>query len=173
MLEIRLETPEDINAIGCVNEKAFGRKQEKELVDKLRQHGRLTLSLVAVKEDRIVGHIAFSPVTIESDTGSFSAITLAPLAVLPEYQKQGIGTQLVDAGLEYCRKLGYGVVVVVGHPQYYPRFGFIMAEQKGISCEFEVPPEAFMLLELQPGALAGRNGMVKFQPEFQDAIEAM
>ena len=172
MISIRREMPEDIEAIGYVNEQAFGRKQEKELVGKLRQHGKLTLSLVAVEEGKIVGHIAFSLVTVESDTDSFDAITIAPLAVLPERQKQGIGTRLVDASLKQCRQLGYEVVVAVGHPQYYPRFGFIMAKQKGISCEFEAPPEAFMLLELQPDALAGRTGMVKFQPEFREAVQS-
>ncbi len=171
MIKIHPETPEDIEAIGCVNEQAFGKQQEKELVDKLRRHGKLIVSLVAVKEREVVGHIAFSPVAVESEKDSFPAITLAPLAVLPDCQKQGIGTMLMDAGLDYCRKLGHEVVFLVGHPQYYPRFGFIKAGEKGIKCEFEAPPEAFMLLELQPGALAGRKGMVRFQPEFHEAIK--
>ena len=136
----------------------------------MHRHGKLTISLIAVKECRIVGHIAFILVAVKSAGAGFKAVILAPMAVLSECQGQGIGTQLVKAGLEQCRNLGYEVVVVVGHPQYFPHFGFTMAGQKGISCEFEVPQEAFMLLELQPDALAGRTGMVKFQPEFQEAM---
>ena len=173
MFEIRRETAEDIEAIGCVNEKAFGQKQERELVDKLRQHGKLILSLVAVEDGKIVGHIAFSPVMVESEDGSFSAVTLAPLAVLPQRQKQGIGTKLINTAIGHCRKLGHELIFLVGHSQYYPRFGFIKAGEKGIKCEFKAPPEAFMLLELKPDALAGRTGIVKFQPAFHEAIEAM
>ncbi len=155
MVEIRRKAPEDIAAVSYVNEQAFGWKQEKEMVDKLRQHGKLILSLVAVEEEQIIGHIAFSLVNVKSEDGSFPAITLAPLAVLPRYQKQGIGTQLTNTAIEHCRKLGHEVIFLVGHPQYYPRFDFIKAGGKGIKCEFEAPPEAFMLLELKPGALAG------------------
>ncbi len=170
MLKIRPETPEDIDSIRYINEQAFGQKQESELIDKLHKRGVLILSLVAVKDREIVGHIAFSPVVIESEYSSFEAITLAPMAVLPAYQKQGIGGRLVGTGLEQCRKLGHEIVIVVGHPDYYPRFGFVLAKPKGISCEFEVPEEAFMILELRKGALAGRSGIVKFQPEFRDAV---
>ena len=85
-------------------------------------------------------------------------------------RKQGVGAQLVEAGLKQCHQIGYELVMVVGHPQYYPRFGFIMAKQKGISCEFEVPDEAFMLLELKPDALAGRSGKVRFEPEFHEVM---
>ena len=90
------------------------------------------------------------------------------MAVLPAHQGKGIGSQLVRAGLEKCRSLGYEVVVVVGHPNYYPRFGFVTAKPKGLKCEFEVPDEAWMVLELREGALAGRQGTVKFQPEFEE-----
>ena len=165
MLSIRLETPADIDVIHCVNEQAFGRKDEADIVDKLRDRAALTLSLVAVQDNEVVGHIAFSPAAIESDSSSFEAISLGPIAVLPAYQRQGIGEQLVRAGLDECRKLGHGVVLLVGHPGYYPRFGFVLASSKGISCPFEVPDEAFMVLELQPGALADRSGLVRFPPE--------
>jgi len=167
MLIIRLETPEDIDSIRYVNEQAFAQKEEAELVDKLRNRAALTLSLVAVQKNEVVGHIAFSPVVIESERLSFEAIALAPMAVLPAYQRKGIGGQLVCAGLEECRNLGHEIVVVLGHPTYYSRFGFMSARPKGISCEFEVPEEAFMVLELREGALAGRVGIVKFQPEFK------
>jgi len=165
MLSIRLETPADIDVIHCVNEQAFGRKDEADIVDKLRDRAALTLSLVAVQDNEVVGHIAFSPAAIESDSSSFEAISLGPIAVLPAYQRQGIGGQLVSAGLEECRKLGQEIVVVVGHPAYYPRFGFMPAMPKGIGCQFEVPEEAFMVLELRAGALVGRSGKVRFQPE--------
>ncbi|MFC1958252.1 GNAT family N-acetyltransferase [Chloroflexota bacterium] len=167
MLTIRKETPEDIDSIRYVNEQAFGQKEEAEIIEKLRNHGVLTISLVAAQNDEIVGHIAFSPVTVESDCSSFEAIALAPMAVLPEYQRKGIGSQIVQAGLEECRRLGYETVVVMGHPDYYPRFGFVMARPKGIDCEFEAPDEAWMILELQEGALAGRQGTVRFQAEFK------
>jgi putative acetyltransferase len=166
VLTVRPETPEDIDPIRYVNEQAFGQEEEAEIVAKLRDRAALTVSLVASQENEVVGHIAFSPAAIELESLSFEAVTLAPMAVLPAYQKQGIGGQLIRAGLEECRGLGYEVVVVLGHPTYYPRFGFVPAKPKGITCEFEVPEEAFMVLELREGALTGRSGMVKFQPEF-------
>ena len=169
MLKIRPETPEDEASIRQVNEEAFGQKEEAEIIEKLRNRGVLTLSLVAVQDGSIIGHIAFSLVKVESERSTFEAITLAPMAVLPGYQSKGIGSQLVRAGLEKCRHLGHEVVFVLGHPDYYPRFGFVLAKPKGIECEFEVPDEAWMVLELREGALAGRQGTVRFQPEFKDA----
>jgi putative acetyltransferase len=169
MLIIRPETSKDMAAIRHVNEKAFGQKEEAEIVDKLRSRDVLTISLVAVQGNKIIGHIAFSPVKVESKHSSFDAIALAPMSVLPASQRQGIGSQLVRAGLEECRRLGCEVVVVLGHPEYYPRFGFVPAKPKGIDCQFEVPDEAWMILELKEGALAGRRGTVKFQPEFSRA----
>jgi putative acetyltransferase len=169
MLIIRPETREDVAAIRHINEEAFGQKEEAEIVEKLRNRGVLTISLVAVQDNEIVGHIAFSPLKIESEHSSFGAIALAPMSVLPAYQRKGIGSQLVDAGLKECRRLGHEIVVVLGHADYYPRFGFIQAKTKGIDCEFQVPDEAWMILELREGALAGRRGTVKFQPEFREA----
>ena len=115
MITIRRETPEDEAAIHQVNEEAFGRKEEGELIAKLRNRGLLTLSLVAVQDNGIVGHIAFSPAKVESESSSFEAINLAPIAVLPQYQRKGIGSQLVWTGLEECRRLGHEIVVVLGH----------------------------------------------------------
>ena len=170
MLIIRRETPEDIDSIRHVNEMAFGRREEAEMIDKLRNRDALTLSLVAVQDGQIVGHISFSPVIVESDCLSFEVISLATMAVLPEYQRSGIGSQLVRAGLEECHRLGHEIVVVLGHPDYYPRFGFVLARPEGIDCEFEAPDEAWMVLELREGALAGRSGTVKFQPEVHEAM---
>lgn len=167
---IRPEQPEDREAIRSVNDRAFGQKQEGWLVDELRDRGMVILSLVAILEEKIVGHILFSPVTVESEHSSFAAVALAPMAVLPEYQRRGIGSQLVLAGLRECRKMGHEIVFVLGHPEYYPRFGFVPARGRGIECEFECPEEAWMVRELREGALAGRKGTVKFQPEFRKAI---
>ena len=169
MLIIRPETPEDKASIRHVNKEAFGQEEEAGIIEKLRNRGVLTISLVAVQDDRTVGHIAFSPVKVESERSSFEAIALAPMAVLPAYQRKGIGSQLVRSGIKECQHLGHEIIVVLGHPNYYPRFGFVPAKPKGIKCEFEVPDEAWMILELREGALAGRQGTVSFQPEFKEA----
>lgn len=166
-MNIRAETPEDYSAVHVVNEEAFGSSGEAELVDALRKSAGPYISLVAEMESRIVGHIFFSPVLIESAAATKpAALGLAPMAVLPEFQNRGIGSRLVSRGLEECLKLGYEVVVVLGHPEYYPRFGFVTARQKGLSCEYPVPDEAFMVVELKEGALAGQTGLVRYRPEF-------
>lgn len=170
MLVIRPETPEDSAAIRNVNEEAFGSSVEADLVEKLRSRQKYTLSLVATDGDKIIGHILFSPVTIGEGNTSFGALGLGPMAVLPSYQKKGIGSQLVRAGLEECRRLGHKIVVVLGHSDYYPRFGFIPAKPRGIACELEVPDEAWMVLELRENALTGKSGTVKFQPEFHEVV---
>lgn len=170
MLTIRQEIPEERASIHYVNQEAFGRNQEADLVDKLRKRGVLTVSLVAVQETAVVGYIAFSPVEIASEKSSFGALTLAPVAVLPAHQNKGNGSQLVIAGLEECHRLGHEIIVLAGHPNYYPRFGFVPAYAKGIECEFEVPDEAWMIVELKQGALEGRQGKVRFQPEFKEAM---
>ena len=170
MLTIRPETQEDETPIHYVNQEAFGRNQEADLVNKLRKRGVLTVSLVAVQKTAVVGHIAFSPVEITSEKSSFEALTLAPVAILPAHQNKGIGSQLVIAGLDECRRLGHEIIVLAGHPNYYPRFGFVRGSTKGIECEFRVPDEAWMIAELKQGALAGRRGKVRFQPEFREAM---
>lgn len=165
-MTIRPETPEDIAAIHRVNELAFGRLGEADLVDALREEARPFLSLVADQDGQVVGHICFTPVTIESEGGSFTAMGLAPMAVVPGLQNEGIGSQLVRSGLEECRRIGHDVVVVLGHSEYYPRFGFLPASRKGLRCEYPVPDEVFMVVELSPDALAGRTGLVKYHPAF-------
>jgi len=167
---VRLEESRDFNAVRQVNEQAFGRKEEAELVDKLRAAGKSALSLVASRGDRIIGHIMFSPSTVESEDGDFETLMLAPVAVLPECQRQGIGSKLVRTGLEECRRLKWDLVLVLGHAEYYPRFGFTTARAHGIACEFEVPDEAWMVIELSEGALIGRTGTARFQPEFSEAL---
>ncbi|MCI0691175.1 N-acetyltransferase [candidate division KSB1 bacterium] len=169
MVTIRPEQPKDLAGVRHVNERAFGRPNEADLVDALRAHSKAMLSLVAVQDNKIVGHILFSPMTIESEGKSFSAIGLGPMAVLPEYQRTGIGSALIDQGLEQCREAGHACVVVLGHPEYYPRFGFVPASKYGIKCEYNAPDEAFMVIELRKGALRGRSGTVKYQHEFNEA----
>ena len=169
MLIIRMETEADRIAVRQVNEEAFGRVNEAELVEALRKNARPQISLVAELDGQIVGHIFFSPVRIEEGASAFTALGLAPMAVLPELQNKSIGSQLVRRGLDECRNMGHDVVVVLGHPEYYPRFGFVPAKTKGLKCEYEVPDDVFMVAELRDGALAGRRGVVKYRPEFSNA----
>jgi putative acetyltransferase len=163
---IRTETSEDIPEIHAVVHAAFGQPGEADLVDALRRSGALTLSMVAVVGSRIVGHIAFSPLTI---AGEPRALALAPMAVAPDCQRQGIGSALSRWALEECRRLDHKVIIVVGEPAYYRRFGFIPASQFGIECPFAVMPGAFMVLELSPGAAQACRGMISYRPEF-DAV---
>jgi len=166
---IRREEPRDADAVRRVNELAFGEPTEANLVRALTAAGAPTLSLVAEKDRYVVGHILFSPVTIETPAGQVTAIGLAPMAVLPDQQRKGIGARLVQEGLAELRRLGHDAVVVVGHPEYYPRFGFKRASQFGLRTEIDCPDEAFMAIELRPGVLAGRAGMVRYRPEFHTA----
>ena len=163
---VRRETPQDGAAIRTVNEKAFGGPAEADLVEALRRHGALTLSLVAIQAVEIVGHIAFSPVTIHGVESTFPTLGLGPMAVIPAWQRRGIGSLLVRRGLAECRDAAWAGVVVLGHPEYYPRFGFVRASAFGITCEYPVPDEVFMALELIPGALSGHGGIARYRPEF-------
>ncbi|MEG4854691.1 N-acetyltransferase [Microcoleus sp. B5-D4] len=163
---IRTEKPEDVEAVRNINIAAFGRENEANLVDRLRGIAS-TFSFVAVESDRIVGHIFFSPVAVAGKCSRhLSILGLAPVAVLPNYQRQGIGTLLIREGLKECGRSGFQAVVVLGHPDFYPRFGFIPASRKSLKCEYDVPDEAFMVLELESGALQDCSGTVKYRSEF-------
>lgn len=166
MLIIRSETPEDFSAVRHINESAFGRPAEADLVDALRRAASPFISLVAELDGQVVGHIFFSPVTIESDDSTSIAMGLGPLAIAPEYQNRCIGSELVIEGLRECRRIGHDVVVVLGHAGYYPRFGFRPASSKGLRCEYDVPDDVFMVAELSEGAIGERRGLVKYHPEF-------
>ena len=167
MLAMRDEKPEDHLAIHAVHTAAFGRPQEGDLVEALRRAEALVISVVAVHDRHIVGHIAFSPVTVTSSTTTIEALGLGPMAVLPAYQRRGIGSQLVEAGLAACRATPYSIVVVLGHPHYYPRFGFTTAKPHGIVWEHNAPEAAFMVQEVKEGALGQVQGVVKYRPDFE------
>jgi putative acetyltransferase len=168
MIETRLEQPGDEAAIHLVNEQAFEGPGEANLVDALRKRGGFALSMVAIENDQVVGHILFSPVTIARANRPLQAVGLGPMAVLPTHQQKGIGSQLLRSALDKCRQLGYDAVVVVGHPEFYSRFGFVPAKQHNLRCGFDAPDEAFMALELQESALQGMEGLVRYPREFRE-----
>jgi putative acetyltransferase len=155
---------QDRSAIRSINEAAFGGPEEADLVDKLRTEGDALLSLVAELEKQIVGHIMFSRMWIETPGGLVSAVALAPMAVLPECQRHGIGGRLIRHGLDLLRSRGEEIVIVVGHPDYYPRFGF--SSEKACLLEGPFPAEALMAMELSPGALTGIRGRVIYPAAF-------
>ncbi len=163
---VRPERSEDAASIRAVNLSAFGQPDEADLVDALRSAGKVTTSLVAAIGERVVGHILFSPVTIVSASGEIPAVGLGPMAVLPDLQRRGIGGVLVEQGLEACRSAAHDLVVVLGHAEYYPRFGFVPASRFGVGCEYDVPDEVFMAIELRPGAFDGVSGTARYAPEF-------
>jgi len=164
---IRPEEPKDQSAVHAVNASAFETSAEADLVDVLRKEAHAVISLVAEDNSLIVGHIMFSPVSL-SGHADLKIMGLAPMAVAPKHQRKGIGSALVKTGLEKCKEIGYGAVVVLGHSGYYPRFGFKSSMKYGIGCEYEVPPEAFMVVELQPGYLQGAKGIIQFHAAFND-----
>src|SRR5262245_35475363 len=133
-IAIRRERPADEEAVHRVNESAFGGPDEAAIVEALRANGGATLSLVAELDGTVVGHILFSPVSIDP---AGTALGLAPMAVMPVHQRRGVGGRLVREGLELLREAGHGAVVVLGHAEYYPRFGFVRASRFGLRCEFE------------------------------------
>ena len=165
---IRAEEEKDWVAVHAVNASAFETDAEARLVARLREQAQPVVSLVAEDDGQIVGHIIFSPVALSGEAHR-KILGLGPMAVLPTHQRKGIGSALVRAGLEEAKQLGFGAVVLVGHPEFYPRFGFRPASRFDIACEFDVPEEAFMALELQPGFLADASGTIEYHPAFREA----
>ena len=165
--QIRPETEADRAAVRRVNESAFGGQLEADLVDALRGHGAVPeLCLVAEEGDELVGHICFSEATLES---GHDLLALAPMAVAPGRQRRGIGSGLVLAGLEYARTLPFALVLVVGHPGYYPRFGFERASALGLEYPGEVPDETWMALRL-PAYEPAARGLVAYAPPFTELV---
>ena len=170
MIRIREEQQQDREAIREVYTRAFGQSQEADIVDRLRQNCGDLISFVALEENRLVGHILFSPVTIEDEERTVRGVGLAPMAVLPKFQRKGIGSELVRTGIERLRGRGCPFVIVLGHPEYYPRFGFEIASRCGIRCEGDAPDEAFMILVLNDSEMAGVSGVATYRPEFAEDL---
>ncbi len=175
MITVRRERQEDIPAIRAVNEGAFERPDEAGIVDRLREGCEGLLSLVAVHEDRVVGHILFSPVVIEvtgsagATGGAITGMGLGPMAVMAESQRQGVGSALVRAGLEILRGESCPFVIVLGHPDYYPRFGFEPASRYGLRPQWDgVPDEAFMVIVFDRARMEGASGVAKYRDEFDE-----
>lgn len=164
---VRAERPEDRTAVRAVNLSAFDTAAEADLVDALRDRARPVISLVAEMGAQVIGHIMFSPVTLD-DHPELRLMGLAPMAVSPKHQNRGVGSALVRAGLQRCGEFGFGAVVVLGHPSYYPRFGFRPAVRFGITSEYDAPAEAFMVVELRPGHFGGATGTVRYHEAFRD-----
>lgn len=162
---IRPEELHDLAAIGEVNRLAFGRDAEGALIDALRAAQAIICSLVAEEDGQILGHVLFSPAVLDGPQ-RVDVAGLGPVAVRPDQQRRGIGDALIRAGLDICRQRGYELAVVLGHPSYYPRFGFRPSRPLGIRWEHDAPEAAFMVMELRTGALDGRQGVIRYRPEF-------
>jgi predicted N-acetyltransferase YhbS len=165
---IRQEKKEDYERIYEINKQAFNQIDESELVNRIRASENFIpeLSLVAEKNGEIIGHILFSKMKIIGEK-EYETLSLAPIAVLPKYQNQGVGGKLIKEGLKRAEKLGFNSVIVVGHKDYYPKFGFEKASKWSIKCPIDAPDEAFMAIELKVGSLKNKTGVVEFPKEFQ------
>ena len=169
MIRIRKEQSEDIPVIRKVIKRAFGQPKEADVVDELRRNCNDLMSLVAVAKDQVVGHILFSPATIESEDRIVRGVGLAPMAVLPEYQRKEVGAELIKTGITRLESRGCPFVIVLGHAEYYPRFGFEPASRYCVRSEWEVPDDAFMILILNKSEMQGISGLARYRPEFAEA----
>lgn len=171
-VEVRIEQPDDEIAVREVTKLAFetsefGHNGEAGLVEQLRAQGAATISLVAVCADQIVGHVLFSPATIDAAGRQTHGLGLAPVSVLPEFQRQGIGARLIEAGLELAAQGSSQFVIVLGHPEYYPKFGFVPAVGNNVRCEFEgVPDEAFLIRWFKELESCDEEAVAKYHPVF-------
>lgn len=164
---IRTEAPADILAIDRLLKSTFETEAEANLVMRLRENGRRTLSLVACNDEgEVVGYVLFSPVTLEGSDDNWQG--LAPLAVDAQYRNQGVAAQLVREGFDSLREFGYPACVVLGDPDYYGRFGFVDAAEHQIGCQWDVPQGAFQIRALVEGELDGRSGTIEYSPEFSE-----
>jgi putative acetyltransferase len=161
-IDVREERPGDVDAIRDLNQRAFGQNQEADIVDALRSNGGALLSLVATVNGQVLGHIMYSPISV----GGLRGAALGPMAVLPELQRQGIGGKLVEAGNRRIEQGGCPFIIVVGHPEFYPRFGFKPARARGITCEWDLPDDVFMVLVLDEAEMEGVSGLAKYRNEF-------
>jgi putative acetyltransferase len=170
MVTIRDEDALDVGQIRSVLVAAFPSPLEAEIVDRLRASCDDRVSLVAIADDRVVGQILFTPAVIDTPNGPTTGYGLAPLSVLPEFQRQGVGSRLMRAGLERLDQSNCAFVVVIGHADYYPRFGFVRASTYGVRCQWDVvPDEAFMIRVRDPWIASRLAGTVRYRPEFDEA----
>lgn len=167
MIEIREEQEGEYQEIRQIIVAAFGGDTEANVVELLRGRNKAPVALVAVSDNKIVGHIMFSPVTITLAPQAFRAVGLAPLSVSPEFQRQGIGSILAHEGLKKCTVAGFEMAVVLGNPYYYSRFGFSRASLYGLGNEYDTD-EHFMAMELKDGALDKVRGTVRYSSEFKE-----
>jgi putative acetyltransferase len=166
-MEIRPFAASDADAVFEVHRRAFdGRTEESHIVRRLHDAGEAVVSLVAVVDDRIVGHVLFSPTTVDTSGADVELVGLAPVGVLPEHQNEGVGSSLIRHGVERCRAAGIDAVVVLGDPEYYARFGFERASEYGLENEYGAD-EGFMVKPLHEGALDGVAGLVTYRSEFR------
>jgi putative acetyltransferase len=163
---IRPEQPQDVAAIREVNLAAFGQALEADILDRIRTNCGDFVSIVATEDHGVVGHILFSPVTIECGGRVVHGMGLGPMAVMPSHQRRGIGSKLVRTGLTMLKSRLCPFVVVLGHPEYYPRFGFEPASRRGIRSQWPVPDEVFMILVLDEPQMQGAAGLARYRPEF-------
>ena len=172
-MAIRSENKNDYEAITNINHLAFGQKNEGEMIINLRVNKGFIpeLSLVYEEDNKLIGHILFYPLDIVNNNIRFNSLSLAPVAVLPDFQSMGIGSQLIEAGLSKAKEIGFTSCVVLGHPKYYPKFGFERASKWNIKPPVdEIPDEAFMAIEMLPGSLKGKSGIVEFPKEYYGAL---
>ena len=169
MIEIRKEESKDRDAIHHLNAIAFDNGPEAVLVDRLRDSCEDYLSFVAVEDGSVIGHILFTPATVENCTAV--GMGLAPMSVLPSQQKNGVGSRLVRYGMDFLRNAGCPFVIVLGHPEYYPRFGFEPASKHQLRSQWEgVPDDAFMIVVFESGVLPKTGGIARYRDEFDDAM---
>jgi len=162
LIAIREEQAADIVAIRALNTRTFGQPREAAIVDTIRSNDNALLSLVATADYDVVGHILYSPASI----GDVRGAALGPMAVLPAFQRQGIGSTLVEHGNQQMKDAGQPFIIVLGHAAFYPRFGFLPGSRRGITCEWNVPDSAFMVLVLDEPRMRGVRGLAKYSDEF-------
>ncbi|MGB5438926.1 MAG: N-acetyltransferase [Gammaproteobacteria bacterium] len=166
-ITVRPETPEDIRAIDVVHISAFGGEAEANLVSVLRESAGYNreLSLVAELNGRIVGHILLTRVPLRNQGKETNVLALGPMSVVPSQSHRGIGSELIQAAVKLAKEKGYGAIVVLGHPEYYKRFGFENARDAHISCNLPAPEDALTIMEVVAGNLAG-GGHVEYPEPF-------
>lgn len=166
---VRKEEEKDYPRVYEINKLAFEQENESKLIEKIRKGNNFIpeLSIVAEVDNQIVGHILFSKIQIVGDS-VYETLALGPMAVIPQFQKQGIGSLLIRKGIETAKELGFDSIIVLGHKEYYPKFGFQPASKWKIKCPFDAPDEVFMAIELVKGALEGKSGVVRYPDEFME-----